>query len=99
YVNVVQGGKTEIDLFVQRSGGFTGPIDLKAAGLPDGVAIEPPRIADNLTRVKLSVIAKGDTRPTDAVLRILGQATIAGKSIERSAVVSSFGWEGASLHL
>lgn len=99
YVNVVQGGKTEIDLHVQRSGGFTGPIDLKSAGLPDGVTIEPSRVADNQTRVKLNVIAKGDTRPSDAVLRILGQATIAGKSIERTAAVSSIGWEGASLHL
>jgi hypothetical protein len=99
YVNVVQGGRTELDLLVQRSGGYTGPIALSAAGLPDGATIEPSRIADNQTRVKLSVIATGDTRPTDAVLRILGQATIAGKSIERTAAVSSFGWEGSSLHL
>jgi hypothetical protein len=99
HVNVVQGGKTEIDLVVQRSGGFTGPIDLKSAGLPDGVTIEPPRIADNLTRVKLSVIAKDNSRPTDGILRIVGQATIAGKSIERTAAVSSFGWEGSALHL
>src|SRR5206468_12776603 len=31
-VNVVQGGKTEIDLHVRRVGGFAGPIDLAFAG-------------------------------------------------------------------
>jgi hypothetical protein len=99
YVNVVQGGRTEVDMIVQRTGGFTGPIDLNVEGLPDGVKIEPARIADNQTRVKLSVAAKEDTRPTDAVIRIVGKATVAGKAIERKTVVSSFGWDGDSLHL
>ena len=99
FVNVVQAGRTEIDLLVQRSGGFTGPIDLTAVGLPNGVKIEPTRIADNRTRVKLSVIAKDDTRPADAGVRLVGTAMIAGQSVERQAVVPSFGWEGDSLHV
>jgi hypothetical protein len=74
YVNVVQAGKTEINLLVHRSGGFTGPIDLSAIGLPDGVKVEPARIADNVTRVKLAFIAKDDTRPADAVVTIIGNA-------------------------
>ena len=65
YVNVVQGGKTECDLYVRRMGGFTGPIDLTATGLPDGVKIEPTRIPDNQTRVKLVVSAAADARPAD----------------------------------
>ena len=99
FVNVVQGGRTEIDLHIHRSGGFTGPIDLTAAGLPDGVKIEPARVADNQTRVKLSVTAKDDARPADAVVRLVGKAMIAGKAVERKAAVPSFGWEGESLHL
>ncbi len=98
-INVVQAGKTEIDLLVERTGGFTGPIDLDATGLPDNVKFEPARIADNQTRVKLSVSAKDDARPAEAVVRLQGKATIAGKAIERRAVVPSFGWEGDALHL
>lgn len=99
YVNVVQGGKTEFDLFVRRTGGFTGPIDLMVAGLPEGVKIEPARIPDNQTRVKLTVSAKGDTRPTDALVSLRGTAIIGGKPVERQAAVPSFGLEGDSLHL
>jgi hypothetical protein len=99
YVNVVQGGKTEFDLYVRRVGGFTGPIDLAAVGLPDGVKIEPTRIPDNQTNVKLIVSAKDDTRPADVLAVIRGAATIGGKLVERRAVVPSFGYNGDSLHL
>lgn len=99
YVNVVQGGKTEIDLLIRRTGGFTGPIDLAATGLPDGVTIEPARVADNLTRVKLVVSAKDDTRPADVLVALRGTATIGGKTVERRATVASFGGDRDSLHL
>lgn len=99
YVNVVQGGKTAIDLLVQRSGGFTGPIELTADGLPDGVRLESAHIADNQTRVRLALAATGDGRPADAVTRLIGTATIAGKKSIRSATVSSFGFEGTALHV
>ncbi len=108
YVNVVQGGRTEIDLFVQRTGGFTGPIDLTAAGLPDGVKIEPTRIADGQTKVKLAVVAKDDVRPTSVALNLLGRAAVTPPSPPfeggdtggvRRVVVSSFEWAGLALHL
>jgi hypothetical protein len=91
YVNVVQGGKTEVDLIVRRSGGFTGAIDLTATGLPDGVRIEPVRVAEGQTRVKLAVLAQDDTRPADAALRIRGKALIADKAVERPVVVAPVG--------
>ncbi len=101
FVNVVQGGRTDLKsvLLVQRSGGFTGSIELITSGLPNGLKIEPARIADHQTRVMVSVSAKDDTRPTDAVVHILGKAMISGKAVERKAVVPSFGWEGSSLHV
>lgn len=99
FVNVVQGGKTEIDLLVRRAGGFTGPIDLTAAGLPDGIKIEPARVPDNQTRVKLVVVSKDDTRPADMLVTLRGTATIDGKPVERRAAVVSFGYESHALHL
>ena len=99
YVNVVQGGKTEIDLLVRRTGGFTGPIDLAFAGLSDGVSIEPRRVPDNQTRVKLSVSAKADTRPADVLAALRGTATIDGKPVERRAAVPSFGFDRDALYL
>lgn len=99
YVNVVQGGKTEIDLHILRTGGFTGPIDLALTGLPAGVTVEPARVPDNQTRVKLVVSAKADARPADVVAALRGAASIGGKPVEHRAAVSSFGFNGDALYL
>ncbi len=91
YANVTQGSRTDVDLTVKRFGGFTGPIELAIAGLPDGVTFEPLRIADNQTSLKLAFKAIDDTRPTDATIRISGKAMIANQPVERIANVSSLG--------
>jgi len=97
FVNVVQGGKTEIDLIVRRSGGFAGPIDLKVTGLPESVKLEPATIPAGVPRLKLSISAKDDCRPTDSVVSIVGRATINKEALERPAMVSTFGREGTNL--
>jgi hypothetical protein len=99
YVNVVQGGKAAIDLEVTRAGGFTGPIDLAAGGLPQGVHLKTARIADNQTRIKLDFAADADARPVDGVVRLVGTAAAAGHSAQSQAVTSSFGLEGDAFHL
>jgi hypothetical protein len=99
YVNVVQNGKTDLEVFVDRFGAFTGPIDLTLAGLPADVKVQPTRIAENQTRVKLTVSATDDTRPTDAAVRLMGKAVLADQTIERVAVVPSFGWDNTAVHL
>ena len=99
YVNVVQGGKTEIDLIVRRTGGFVEPIDLTGTGLPEGVTIEPSRIPAGATRMKLAVSAKPDTRPVDVAVGLTGRATIAGATVERNAAITTFGMEGSALYL
>lgn len=91
YVNVTQGSRSELDLTVKRFGGFTGPIELAIAGLPDGVSFEPPRIAENQTSLKLVLKAIDDTRPADTTLRISGKAMIANQPAERIANVYSLG--------
>lgn len=99
FVNVAQGGKTEIDLIVRRAGGFAGPIDLAVTGLPDGVKIEPTRVTENQTRIKLAVSATADARPTDVPVQLRGKASIDGKTIERRAAVVAFGTDLQTLHL
>ncbi len=97
YANVIQGSRTDLDLTVKRFGGFTGPIELSLAGLPEGVTFEPPRIADNQTSLKLAFKAIDDTRPTDATLRISGKAMIANQPVEHVANVASLGEATASI--
>jgi hypothetical protein len=99
YVNVVQGGKTALDLEVTRAGGLTGPIELSVPGLPEGVSIEPTRLAEGQTRVKLTFLAKPDARPTNAAVQLVGSATSSGQVVKGWAVVSSYGVEASTLHL
>jgi hypothetical protein len=84
-LNVTQGARTELEVIVARTGGFTGPIDLAVTGLPAGVRIEGNRIPDNVPRHRISLLAGDDARPTDGVLRIAGTATVAGQRLERTA--------------
>ena len=91
YVNVVQGGRTEMDLTVHRSGGFDGAIDLTATGLPEGVRLEPMRVVAGQSRIKLAVLAKDDTRPLDAMIRLRGKATATGKVLERPIALTPVG--------
>jgi hypothetical protein len=91
YLNVTQGGRAEIDLLVRRTGGFTGPIDVSAAGLPSGVRLEPVRVAENQVRMKLSVVVQDETRPADTNVRLTGTAVIGGKQCWRIASAGDVG--------
>ncbi|MDB5387897.1 MAG: hypothetical protein JWM11_3543 [Planctomycetaceae bacterium] len=72
--NMVQGARGEIDLKIDRQGGFFLPIDLHIDGLPSGVRVEPVQIPAGLDQVKLAFIAEGETRPGDSILKITGKA-------------------------
>jgi hypothetical protein len=97
-VNVTQGARAELEVIVARPGGFTGPVELAVAGLPAGVRAEGTRVPENVTRHRLALVADGEARPTDALLRVVGSATVAGKRVERTASVVPLGQEaeGAS---
>jgi hypothetical protein len=91
YANLLQGGREELELSIRRTGGFAGTIDLALDGLPEGVTFEPARVTENQTNLKLVLKAIDDTRPTDATIRVVGKATIAGRSVEHAAGVPHLG--------
>jgi hypothetical protein len=92
YLNVPQGGKAELDLVVDRSGGFTGPLDLSVSGLPKGVSLESTRIPANQSRVKLVLAAGDDAQPVHALLRVYGKTVIAGEKRRVEADVPRIGY-------
>jgi hypothetical protein len=87
FVNVVQEGRSELELAVLRRGGFDRPIDLSITGLPEGVRYEPQQIAAGQTSLKVAFLAAADARPTAAALQIAGVATIDG--VKRSHVLAA----------
>ncbi len=82
-VNVVQGARTTVDISIERFGGFSGPIELIAEGLPDGVSLEGNQVAAGQTSAKLAFVATEEARSCDVTLRIRGKAEIAGAAVER----------------
>ena len=91
FVNVVQGGRAELDLAVMRRAGFNGPIELSVAGLPEGLRFEPREIAAGQQAVKIAFIVEEGARPTAADVRVVGTATIDGARIERVLVATHLG--------
>jgi hypothetical protein len=76
-------------LVVQRQGGFNGPIELQADGLPAGVAMTPKVIAAGQTSVDLTFTATEKAAIGPGRLTIRGTATVAGKSVAHTATLST----------
>lgn len=90
-VNVVQGGRAEVEVTVERRGGFAAPVELVVEGLSDGVRIEGHQVAAGQPSTKLAFIAEAEARSGDVTLRIKGRAEIDGKPVERSARATHLG--------
>ena len=89
YLNVVQGGKADLDILVDRAGGFIGSIDLKALDLPAGVRLETTRVPEHATRFKLTFAAADDARPTSMPVTIQGaEIVVAGKDLGMPAKIA-----------
>ena len=99
FANVVQGGRGELELRVDRQGGLTGPIDLKVEGLPEGVSAEPAQIPAGQEVVKIAFVAIDDARPGDALLKITASAKAGEETISRLVTAAHLGRdvEGVSL--
>ncbi|MSR60230.1 MAG: hypothetical protein EXS05_21755 [Planctomycetaceae bacterium] len=99
FANVLQGGRGELELRVDRQGGLVGPIDLKIEGLPEGVRIEPAQVPADQEVVKVAFVAIDDTRPGDALLKITASAKAGDQTILRVAQAAHLGRdaEGVSL--
>lgn len=90
-VNVVQGGRTDVDVVVERRGGFAAPVELVVEGLPDGIRIEGHQVAANQVGTKLAFIASADARSYDVTLRISVKSEISGAMVHRQARATHLG--------
>ncbi len=84
-INVMQGARVDVDVVVDRRGGFAGPVELIVEGLPEGVRLEGQQVAANQPSAKLAFIADAEAKSCDVTLRIKGKAEINSKPVERSA--------------
>ena len=99
-VNVVQGvASGEIELKIDRQGGFFLPIDLKVEGLPEGVRIEPLQIPAGLNQFKVACLAPADTRPGDSLLKITGTAKVGEQTLSHPVTAMHLGRDAEGISL
>ena len=84
---VLRGGNVKVRVTAERTGGFGGPIVVRAVDLPGGVATEPVVIAANQTTADLTVTAKADAPVTAYPLRIAGLGVAGWRKYVRGSTV------------
>ncbi|MGC4007462.1 MAG: PPC domain-containing protein [Pirellulales bacterium] len=89
---VRRGGNYWLDVLVSRNDGFDGPITVRAENLPAGVTAEPVVVGKGRGSVPLVFHAAPDAPPADAVIRIVGTATIGESTVERVARGGGLTW-------
>lgn len=70
------GGSAPWFIKVTRSGGFTGPVEVRVEGLPEGVTVNPLTIPESMTQGCLVLTAAADAKPSLQAVRVFGKAQI-----------------------
>jgi len=90
--NVPRGGAIPVNVTIDRSEGFNGPVDIEWRDLPPGFSASPTRIGpDHVTGVMQLAAAAGAHPPTPeslARVQLVARARIGGEWLERSATPS-----------
>lgn len=84
-VNVPRGGTAKVKVTADRLGGFDGPIEVAADGLPDGVTAAKVEIPKGRGDVEITFAAERLARVATADVRVAGAATVAGKPVRHTA--------------
>jgi hypothetical protein len=90
-INVVQAGRAELDLKVERKGGFAAPLELTVEGLPPEVKAEPLTIAPGQESAKLAFVASEEARPADFVLTVNAHARLPDQTLTRVVEAAHLG--------
>jgi hypothetical protein len=87
-LTILRGGTAKLRLVAERTGGFTGPIEVAVAQLPKGVTAKPVTIAANQNTAEVTLLADITAPVVSAVLAITGTATIDGKPVRHPVSVA-----------
>jgi hypothetical protein len=75
-ITVMRGAAAQANVTVERLGGFEGPIELKIAGLPTGVTVNPTTIAAKQNSAQLSFKADATAKVGGVELSVEGVAEL-----------------------
>lgn len=84
-----RGGHVRWRIFVQRSGGWKGPIELQVEGLPAGVIAPKQFLSADRKSGSVVLSSTLDAPPWTGQVIIRGRAEIGGKTVVREAIPAS----------
>lgn len=99
FINVEQGGRSELEVAVTRRGGFDQPLELVLEGLPKNVRFEPTQIPANQNSIKIAVIAADDAPATSPTVQLIGTAKIDGAPRSHALVATHLGHDADGIGL
>jgi hypothetical protein len=82
---VPRGGSQSCDVLIERHGGFEGPIEVTAEGLPPGLSAAPVFAGPGEEFVPLVFTATSDAPPWAGGVRVTGTAAWKGETLRASA--------------
>lgn len=84
-VNLGAGGSVAISLSTEKLHGFDHPIEIRAEGLPRGVACSGGVIAPGQNDIEITLTAAPEAPHGPVEIRLLGVASLGGKRVTREA--------------
>jgi len=93
-----RGGTEQIDVLAFRWDGFNGDVHLTIEGLPKGVTCSGTICRTGRLAAPLVLRAAEDAAPWNGPIRIVGTATIAGKTQRHVAEIGTVIWYGQVTH-
>jgi len=84
-INIPAGIAAPIDIYVSRSDGFEGDIDLSLMNAPEGFIIDSTRIPTGRDHIRTTITAPVKRFDGPQTLQLQGRAEIDGQSITRAA--------------
>jgi hypothetical protein len=86
-ITLPRGGQFRLRILAVRTGGFTGPIALRIAGLPGGVTASNTTLAAGQNATDIALTTTAYAVPGTAHLTIHGSASLGGRTVTRIASV------------
>ncbi len=83
-----RGGCVRWQVFVEREGGWNGPVELAMTGLPPGVLAHKQVIGAGAAQGSLVISSALDADSWAGAVQVFGHGQIAGKKVERQAVAA-----------
>ena len=87
-----QGGQEALDVFVDRKGGFNGPVTISIEGLPSGATAKPAIIGNGSRWGSIIILVKSNATAFQGILTVNCTAEIDGKKVMRTARPASITW-------